>query len=124
MTDQEKNEAIAKRLGWRKSTELENIWGKAWILEKKDKTPSICYALPDYLNDIMAAWEIVDKFPFIDDGKIKDKLAFQLMRRSKNEMIPEVNWEAGWARYDDCMIVSAYADTASRAICEAFLKLP
>ncbi len=104
MTNKSINEAVARKLG------------ADYILHTEE--------VPDYCTDIRAAWEIPTKIPFADDDKIKDGLAFQLMRRTENEMVSEVKiWEAGWARYDECLMVSAYADTAPMAICLAFLKL-
>lgn len=112
MNDQEKNEAIAKRLGWGvrrgnnppKGPFDSDMWsmdGLHW------------QGCPDYLNDIRAAWEVVEH--------LSVKYGIQLYRDTtgyaKNE----------WRMYISTGPIegpSAYAKTAPRAIAEAFLKLP
>lgn len=104
LTDQELNEACARRLGWIPWDGAVNKWrrGKEW--RKKPR---------NYVGDIRAAWEVVEfmsrkgvgTYLF---GGIGDSWHCDLHRHPAAQDDPEV---------------SQSADTAPRAICLAFLKL-
>lgn len=55
MTDQEKNEAVARKLGWRQDGDI------GWIqpIPHPDGFLIGHTVLPDYCRDIAAAWEVV-----------------------------------------------------------------
>lgn len=105
MTDSEINEAVARKLGY--GTPTGN-------------------ALPDYCHSIKAAWEIVDKFPVVNDFRFELRFYWSGYKDGKGYG-PE--WMAGWItghmrggdREDS---IKAFANTAPMAIALAFLKLP
>lgn len=101
MTDRELNEAVAKKLGWGwyAREDIEG-WFKEGELYLKD--------LPDYVHSIEAAWEIVDK--------IKETELFALC-------FHDLGWHCEINCCDGERPIDEEADTAPRAICEAFLKL-
>lgn len=108
MTDQEKNEEIARKLGYSvgkiKST-------KEIVINRDGKTPKFMKCddierLPDYLNDIRVAWEILTDH--CEEWTIQCPGPFVHVDLQTKDYSRE----------------SAQADTAPRAICEAFLKLP
>jgi hypothetical protein len=107
MTDQEINEAVARRLGWKSKKE---VW-KLPVPELVETNP-----YPDYCHDIKAAGEIICKYPSIDG------YCFYI------EWLPvDQVWRAGWCRYQQFegwvgLANSHHADIAM-AICLAFLKL-
>lgn len=103
MTNQEINEAVARKLGWNYHESLKPV---CW------QTPAGSYLreIPDYCHSIEAAWEIVEHYkPELDsDGFSLDK-DFDSVKASQ--------WDCRFG------IVHGYADTAPLAICKAFLKL-
>lgn len=107
MTDQELNEAVAKKLGW---TELGWDSGLAGIKTEyflgTDSKGEKYQKVPSYSTSIQAAWEIVGKIKF-----------FCLDRESTGEWAV---WDMAGTEEAECI---CKADTAPRAICEAFLKL-
>lgn len=112
MNDQEKNEAIAKRLGWERPTKCTADCG--------------CDNPPDYLNDIRAAWEVVEKCPMalIPFSNGHWYATTQRMPAEESECF-EIWAPTNCATKGDCLCEKCVVeDTAPRAICEAFLKLP
>lgn len=107
MTDQELNEAIARKLGWTKHQDGQ--WNRSHELGGE---VVMFGAFPDYCGSIQAAWEIVEhvqkRWIVHVMGGLNGKYWHCDMRDH-----PAVNK----------VYVSESADTASRAICEAFLKL-
>jgi hypothetical protein len=107
MTDKEINEAVARKLGWVRCCNpktMEN--GKIIDCFGWSKGGSHFHErYPDYVTDIRAAWEIVECWQ-------KEGFIFSLYY----EPI-EKNWRCAFME-------TVIADTAPRAICLAFLKLP
>lgn len=97
MTDQELNEAVAKKLGIDYCADVE-CSAETCPCEEK---------LKDYCNSISAAWEVVEKIPH-----------FTLYYAD----LFNARWKCSWLGKETVEWVAA--DTAPRAICEAFLKLP
>lgn len=106
MTDQEINEAVAKRLGWIK-TDLTSVglWKQPG---STDDQGVYLRDLPDFCNRIEAAWEMAEKIEWFCLEKNHDG--------------------SGWSVYDMAGTEEATliceSDTAPMAICLAFLKLP
>jgi hypothetical protein len=98
MTDQEINEAVARRLG------------KGHI---KDGWEMVCI-IPDYCHSIAAAWEIVNKC----GGHIWLRSGDCMPDNNPNFGI---TWQCLIAKDRDYI---GKADTAPMAICLAFLKIP
>jgi hypothetical protein len=132
MTDQEINEAVARKLGWtfhdhdcsgEKAFGVRwNITGPHWI--PPVKTNHHFADLPDYCHSISAAWEIVEKNIHVHqtghDGI--EQIADFFLERQTNE------WVAGWRVWNSLsdrpiFNLSARSLTAPTAICLAFLKL-
>lgn len=107
MTDLELNESVARKLGWR----LDSTGH--WHSPPVDGHGSCWDALPPYSTDIKAAWEIV--------GCLEIDYWVALRRKpidgSKHE------WSCVIGKEPES-VEEAIADTAPRAICLAFLKLP
>lgn len=112
MTDSELNEAVAIKLGWEKtgSTMAATIPYEVWRRGKAETG-----GLRLYSSDISAAWEVVEflrqkkrstKGRFFDYG-----ITIQTRANSRKFRV-YVLGKVG------------IADTAPRAICQAFLKLP
>ncbi len=95
MTDQEINEAVARKLGWKRKAEWEY------------DTLSSCSAPPDYCHSIQAAWEMVDKMP----------PSWSLIRRDDGKFVCTFIGPKG-------LDGGGAHNTAPMAICLAFLKLP
>ena len=127
MIDEELNEAVARKLGWKNLGPLKNprthetrpnLEGtipdsmrqaflranpKGWISETYTE------AVPAYSTDIKAAWEIVEH------------------ARSEYEFSMNSSPKEFWARFTGPtwkQVAEGRADIAPRAICKAFLKLP
>lgn len=109
LTDQELNEAVARKLGKRKTYGAHpapfNPKGLPVTIQEGE--------LPDYCHSIAAAWEIVEK-----------------RKEFKRDFILMSSYEfPGWCcRLTDMVNgvlikVEGHADTAPLAICLAFLKL-
>ena len=140
MTPQEINEAVARKLGWYPDDDG-IYWHTPWEEKAEDaRFPEDTYSVrstykgvKNYCQDISAAWEIVEKYPFI---MIKDYRCDFLIKKAKynfwdkekgafGEWIDD--WAAGWICIDrnnewvegECI----HADSATMAICLAFLKL-
>lgn len=115
MTDQEINEAVARKLGWRFYPEdgaIKSYWHSPY--EEKAEDPeypedtytisSRCPTVKPYCNDIRAAWEIVEH-----------------LAKTKFPMVIYRDMDSGWGFKCDR---EAWASSAPMAICKAFLKLP
>lgn len=115
------NEAVARKLGW-----TYNEKHKHWH-QPTSESGGNCWDFPDFANNIEAAWEIVLAHP-------EDNLCWKYPGRSETAMsqfgitlLENGQWRAGWGNtspYEEFFDVYAEADTAPRAICLAFLKLP
>lgn len=114
MTDQEINEAVARKLGFsgiyettweslRPGTDIPKFW-LTKVGEYKGKVKPI----PDFCNSIEATWEIVEK--------IHNTVLFTLWWH-------DGEWEVDIETNEDDEVFVTKADTAPMAICEAFLKL-
>lgn len=103
LTDQEINEAVARKLGWIKQTrEFE-----PWKLSGHEGVMRSQYEMDrefNYCTSIQAAWEIMEKYRF--------------------ELWPSIHAGKWVCRPQGEGGIAEEADTAPMAICEAFLKLP
>ena len=97
MTDQELNEAVARKLGY-KPNDGQLIW------ENDEHVTFLDCEMPPYCTDIKAAWEVLEK---LNDAGIGWDLTFNNKQYRFNTDFELID-----------------APTAPRAICEAFLKLP
>ena len=107
MTDQEINEACARKLG----IKAKFIFNKRheWVYFKDGNY----HKLKDYCHSIEMAWEVVEF--------VKTKYWFQLDNHQDRE---HDLWTAEFYDVDDGQIESDdSANTAPMAICKAFLKL-
>ena len=110
LTDQELNEAVARKLGYEllpTDRILPNgkplkAWGKPPFYETN-------WLVPPYSTDIKAAWEIVES------------LATKAESIGTGPII-EISHDGSW--HCKFGVIVTQAPTAPRAICEAFLKLP
>lgn len=119
MTDQEKNEAIARKLGWKQVSSGKPGHADLWI-HPTNEGASEWDALP-YYHSIEAAWEVVEHLKSLNES-------CYLVVKYNNQID-----KGGWAfefwnpntidGINQTRVV-ALSDTAPRAICEAFLKLP
>jgi hypothetical protein len=110
MTDQELNEAVARKLGWVKLViphDAKHHTDFRWL--GPDKKTHETFPLP-YSTDIAAAWEIVEWFQ-----KSPDRRGWPVLNLD----------DTGWIfqTVDSAIGVYAEANTAPRAICKAFLGL-
>ena len=95
LSDQEINEAVARKLGWTYDPKFQD-----WANAKDEVKP-----IPDFCHSIAAAWEVVEKLPS----------GFCLIRHEDGKflcMISANRPESGGPQ-----------DTAPMAICMAFLRL-
>ena len=111
MTDQELNEAVARKLGW---IEKKYDWGIKWARDSDVQcSDDMEDRAPDYCHSIEAAWEIVEwmqeKYPTEEGNGL-------LLWRNGDKIICELN--------PNLEIVRGVASSAPMAICLAFLKLP
>jgi hypothetical protein len=107
MTDQEMNEAVARKLGGERRT-LPDV-------ELEDGT--IIRHYPDYCHSIAAAWEITT---FFEQHQIRFNLGFLPI------MPPAQRWEIIWAgpqALPTDKVMTLYTSSAPKAICLAFLML-
>lgn len=104
MTNQELNEAVARKLGWVKLDKPDYSLSHPHYWKKE--SGGLADEVPAYSTSIEAAWELTEKVPY-----------FFLMKPLKNE-----KWKCDMATADHTIIM--YTDTAPLAICKAFLKLP
>lgn len=106
MTDQELSEACARKLGWTYNPCSENDRLSTWT--KPDGTyGGFKVDCPAYSTSIEAAWKLFESKQFYNGGIAKNIWG---------------KWVCSWDRGGGDWITEA-ADTAPRAICEAFLKL-
>lgn len=102
MTNQEINEAVARKLGW-KECECEPQYRAEHTAYMPGK-----HIMPNYTGSIQAAWEIINQFHAVTIGtELREKDCWFC------ELSPQIGPR-----------VRVYAETAPLAICEAFLKLP
>lgn len=102
MTDQEINEAVARKLGWTFHDDPFN--GNHW-----DRYPDGHGSekeVPDYCHSIEAAWAIVPEIPYFTICQIGDFV-----------------WRVSWLPSTAGPTPFEQADTAPMAICRAFLEL-
>lgn len=104
MTNQEINEAVAKRLGWKFKTD--DVSGNHW---HKD---GYCYdEIPDYCSDIAAAWKIPEHLK---------ATKYHCVQLNANVFNQQYGFWIGTIYKQE---VFGESDTAPMAICKAFLKL-
>lgn len=123
MTNQEINEAVAKKLGWTFNEQIEEMWTEPWKdLVEDPKHPedttavrSSCKEPRAYSTSIEAAWEVVK---FI--GKPKNGVGFCLELTDSGHEWTAALCEQGELPEENHI---AQADSAPLAICKAFLKL-
>jgi len=118
MTDQEINEAVARKLGVAVTVgdlkEPNQYNHDYWDGLPRRTDKNIRLRIPDYCTDIKAAWEVAEKFEQFDLKKNWDS----------------GKWTCGIGTWGNGMNprqsirLEAEADTAPMAICMAFLKLP
>ena len=99
MTNQELNEAVARKLG-------HPISGGMIALRSTPHQPE--YQIPEYSTSIQAAWEIVEKI------KVTELFAL---------CFHDGQWHCEINCCDGERPIDEEADTAPLAICKAFLKL-
>lgn len=113
MTDTEKNEAVARKLGWTYNQHPYQYWipGDLVARDKYGDRPS---RVPDYCSDIKAAWEIVEQ-----------------LKTSYHSLYVNC-WNKRWTVWlaDDIEYIhnqiaqpKAESDSAPMAIVDAFLKV-
>lgn len=136
MTNQEINEAVAKRLGLVKTPAY---FRQQFRYERPNGTFS--WDLPNYCTDISAAWEIVKYVSnkLDPNGDVKKTSypcgrmrfrghGFRLEHHTEDTMekwictLPEIVCAPPYEEMNDD--IQAEADTAPMALCLAFLKLP
>lgn len=112
MTDEEINDAVIMKMGWIRNTDKE-IYG-GYLSGYK---PLNGRFPPNFCKSIDAAWECMEKMAGIDEPwglfepyVFRDKLGDSCW-------VAGVKSSCGW-------VVREIADTAPKAICLAFLKLP
>lgn len=110
MTDQEINEAVARKLGWidiEPSTNPLLFYGHRQINDELE-------LVPDYCHSIAAAWEVVEH--------LQKEFIIYVFGGMPNSV-----WHCDIQDHPTAhlgRIVSQSADTAPMAICLTFLKLP
>lgn len=115
MTDQEINEAVARKLGWyfcqspaASSNQFHNPGQAYWV----NREGSYYMSLPDFCRSISAAWHIVEWALSANyDVDIFSSPKYRGDEESFTCNIANATWQAE-------------ASTAPMAICLAFLKLP
>lgn len=119
MTDQEINEAVARKLGY--CTENHSLsCKKAYWSEQLG---------PDFCHSIAAAWEVVEWLHDKGDQNKPDSIpyGFRLEHHTENSEdkwvceLPNVTWAPPYEEMNSDITVEA--DTAPMAICLAFLKM-
>lgn len=100
MTNQEINEIVARGLGW--VFDPSHSENRPW---KKEDANGVQYIrLPAYCTDIRAAWEIIEH---LKENIIMDRL--------------QGKWRVLTRADVTSLVIASIADTASMAICLAFL---
>lgn len=108
INDKDLNEAVAKKLGW--ICDETGTWLKDGIYHHDEPGKNF----PDYCHSIEAAWEIWEK--------LRDQ-NYDLQLFSSWDRREIVCFNATY-KADIGKNFQAECDTAPRAICEAFLRLP
>lgn len=107
MTDQEINEAVARKLGW---TDIHKEESLNYALV--GKVHEVLALIPDYCHSISAAWEIMDKY------RLALKSVSHQWHVTANVGCPS------WIEEKTCECGTCEkGDTAPMAICKAFLLL-
>lgn len=125
MTDQEKNEAVARKLGWRYHKDLKPI---CWQVPPPGK--AYLRGVPDFCHSIEAAWKIVKWLHEKGDQHKYNCIPYGFRlehhcENSEDKWVCELPLVAYAPPYEEMNSdISAEADTAPMAICLAFLKLP
>lgn len=110
MTDQEINEAVARKLGWTDLFLSQNI-GVMDIAGKRNPTDTLNSTVPEYCKRIAAAWDVVD---WLELNKLWWNLSYDpVVKRFLFRYGP-------FALQGENQ--QASADIAPMAICLAFLK--
>lgn len=126
ITDEELNAAVAKRLGWTNIRMVKPEGLRDEMVGQREKSPPYTEkTIPSYCTSIEAAWELVEKmnaeggaYSLINDD-------FGHWACVSEGMQPVWTEEEGPPEDADFMYLipkDAWADTAPRAICQAFLK--
>lgn len=102
MTDQERNRAVATKLGWSYDPKFQD-----WA-DPED----VIRPLPDYVHDMTAVWVIVQ-------NQVVKGLGFALLWSEHTK-----EWECAMSPRANENDIIATAASAPSAICEAFLKTP
>lgn len=110
MTNEEINEAVARKLG--KIRIYVNASGEP---TEREKAVAQSY-IPDYAGSISAAWEIVEH--------CRENMRFDTAWIESHGDDGKPAWSARFWTPDFKADVYVRADTAPMAICQAFLKLP
>lgn len=105
MTDKKINEAVARKLGWTPNPDHQRKNERAWL-----DVNGLNQHLPDYVGDIQAAWEVVEKL-------FQEGMCVQI-NIAGNEK--EVGCNIGDKHQQKAF---GYSESAPMAICLAFLKL-
>lgn len=110
MTDQEINEAVARKLGYRKEAlthSSPSVHADYWWRNLDNEGVS----LPDFCHSIAAAWEIVPHIP-----------GFWLQRMTTHWNVCNYQENDESVGHESTRFIAS-SDTAPMAICLAFLKL-
>lgn len=112
LSDQELNEAVAKKLGYT----LQEVEGSEIKLWCKYSDPNGWPVPRNYCHSIQAAWEIVEY--------LRPK-GIEICISCDSALTPSPRWycQFGPNGLGQPGLIDHEADTAPRAICEAFLKL-
>lgn len=120
MTDDEINEAVARKLGdtaYCGCGDPVSDHGKGEFEGEMVCCHAFCKCesikIPDYCHSIEAAFEIVEKYRH---SKVTVGYRFELIDH-------DVEWYCGWAN-DSGWLATGEAESPAMAICLAFLKLP
>lgn len=110
MTDNEINETVGRKLGWKK--DAKNWWFKPTPGQTHDFV--LVGFVPDYCHSIEAAWEVVNNW-FSTEIRFR---TFELLKNNGSQ------WYAQFRQENDDKIYDSVGSLPSMAICLAFLKLP
>jgi len=125
MTDQEINEAVARKLGWKSPNHIEDdchfcdetkdhhhLWGAVVGGQK-----TIIDPVPDYCHDIKAAWWIVEYCQ--TNGWVFNCYGLE----NQDAALNQNKWHVVFHKNIAISSISHGAATAPMAICMVFLKL-
>lgn len=112
MTDQEINEQVAKRLGWRKLEQADYTLDHPYYWLDRNGVQA---DLKDWATSISAAWELVDAM------KQQNEVSLLYGHTANDPLTRHWFFQVGSIHNENYF--KADADTASMAICLAFLKM-